>query len=210
MEAQELKNRAFSEMLKVAKQRLSGRSAEEIAANTKIEFDMEKSEFLLSSLGQNIRISYPEYDITPELNEWHHLTILHYLDMADGTEISSRLIPFGELSHGLVRGGGFDRQSERTISQTLANQSPNHLQKACEKLGAKIISSNADLCAVFPFLPLYPVTLKVWFADEDIAGTGRMFLDGSADHYLSVEDAVTVGSLILERLSALLTAGKLP
>ena len=208
MGVQEVKNRAFSEMLKAAKQRLSDRPAEEIAANAKIEFDEEKSEFLLSSLGQDIRISYPGYDIAPKLNEWHHLTILHYLDMADGTEISSRLIPFGELSHGLVRGGGFDRQSERTISQTLANQSPNRLQEACEKLGAKIISSNADLCAVFPFLPLYPVTLKIWFADEDIAGTGRMFLDGNADHYLSVEDAVTVGTLILERVSFGLTEKK--
>ena len=102
----------------------------------------------------------------------------------------------------------FDHQNERTISQTLANQPPEHLQEACEKLGAKIISSNADLCAVFPFLPLYPVTLKIWFADEDIAGTGRIFVDESADHHLSVEDAVTVGSLILEKISVSLAEKK--
>mgnify|MGYP005796112937 FL=1 len=47
---------------------------------------------------------------------------------------------------------------------------------------------------------MYPVTLKIWFADEEFAASGRMFLDGSAEHFLSVEDAVTVGDLILEEI----------
>lgn len=195
-------NRAFLEMLKPAKERLYGRNAKEIAANTQIEFDEEKSEFRLHSLGQDIRIHYPEFDITPEIDEWHHLVILHYMDRADGAKITSQLIKFGELASGLVRGGGFDRQCEMTVSQKLANEPKEKVQEICEKLGAKIVASNADLCAVFPFLPLYPVTLKIWFADEedDIDGTGRMFLDANADHFLSVEDAVTVGMLILEKL----------
>ena len=69
-------------------------------------------------------------------------------------------------------------------------------------MGAKLENSNADLCAVLPFLPQYPVTWKLWLAEEDdeIDGSGRLFLDGSADHYLSIEDAVTVGTIILDRL----------
>ena len=204
MGVEEVKNRAFAEMLKVARDRLSARGAEEIAANTGVVFDRAASQFRLSSLGRDIRIGYPGYDMAPAVNAWHQLVILHYLDMADGAALHDRLIPFGELTHGFVRGGGFDRQSERRISQTLANRSPEQLREACEKLGANIIPSNADLCAVFPFLPRYPVTLKLWFADEELPGNGRMFLDGSADHYLSVEDAVTVGTLILEGLFACL------
>lgn len=53
---------------------------------------------------------------------------------------------------------------------------------------------------VLPFLPNYPVTLKLWFADEDFPASGRMLLDAGADHYLTIEDAVTVGEIILERL----------
>ena len=202
MGVQEVKNRAFAEMLKVARDRLSGKRAEEIAANTGIPFDPAASEFRLSSLGRDIRIGYPGYAITPDVDPWHQLVLLHYLDMADGAAPQDRLIPFGELTHGFVRGGGFDRQSERRISQSLADQSPARLREACEGLGASMLPSNADLCAVFLFLPRYPVTLKLWFADEELPGNGRMFLDGSADHYLSVEDAVTVGTLILEELSA--------
>ena len=102
MGIQKENNRAFLEMLKPAKERLKGRPAEELAANTQIEFDKERSEFVLSSLGQEIRISYPEFNITPEIDEWHHLVILHYMDMADGTGLTSQLIKFGELSSGLV------------------------------------------------------------------------------------------------------------
>ena len=198
------KDRAFGEMLQVARARLSARPAEAVAAGAGIEFDAGSSAFVLSSLGQTLRISYPGYEISPEIDKWHQLTLLHYLDMADGASITSRLIPFGDLPHGLIRGGGFDRQSERTISQKLACLAPDLLRAACVGLGASIVPSNADLCAVFPFLPRYPVTLKIWFADEDIPGAGRLFLDGSAAHYLSVEDAVTVGTLILDRLLSLL------
>ena len=202
METRETNNRAFDEMLKVARARLSSRTAEEIAAKAKVSYDPDRAQFRLSSLEQDITVSHPDYAIKPELDPWHQLTILHYLDMADGAALWDRLIAFGDLTHGLVRGGGFDRHSEHMIGQRLAVQSPERLQAVCEGLGANMIASNADLCAVFPFLPCYPVTLKIWFADEDIPGTGRMFLDGSADHYLSVEDAVTVGTLILDQLLA--------
>ena len=60
--------------------------------------------------------------------------------------------------------------------------------------------SNADLCAVFPFLPRYPVIVKMWFADEEFPASGKMLVSGGADHYLTIEDAVTVGEVMLRRL----------
>lgn len=190
-------NRAFSEMLKAAKERLVSATCDDILSRTSLEFSPEASEFVLSSLGRTVRVSYPQFDLTPPINEWHHLIILHYLEMADGTPLSADQITFGELKGGLARGGNFDRECERTISQSLGRKPPETVRKACEALGAQIIPSNADLCAVFPFLPMYPVTLKIWFADDELEGTGRMLLNGSADHYLSTEDAVAVGELIL-------------
>ena len=40
----------------------------------------------------------------------------------------------------------------------------------------------------------------LWFADEEIPGSGRLFLDRSASHYLTVEDTVTAGSVLMEAL----------
>lgn len=40
--------------------------------------------------------------------------------------------------------------------------------------------------------------MKLWFPDDELPGSGRMFLDESAGHFMAVEDAITVGGLILE------------
>jgi len=42
--------------------------------------------------------------------------------------------------------------------------------------------------------------LKIWFADDELEGSGKMLLNGQASHYLSTEDAVTAGSIILDFL----------
>lgn len=193
-------NRAFDEMRKPALARLHGKEAEVLAGNTGIDYDKNQRIFSLTSMSEKIQVHYPQYEITPELNDWHHLLLLHYMDVADGTPLSGQLMTFGELPGGMVRGGGFDRQSERTLSLQLGNCPPDLVRKACEALGAEIFDSNADLSGVFHLFPFYPITLKLWFADEELPGSGRLLLDRSAAHFLSVEDAVTAGSLVLEGL----------
>ncbi len=193
---------AFAEMLAAAKSRLTDRSPAEIAEKAHVFFDSERQVFQLSSLGEDITIRYPSYDMKQRLDPWHHLIVLHYLDMADGTPPDQRMISFGELRGGLVRGGGFDRACEQAMTFYFAKKPLDNLRSVCAALGASIAASNADLCAVFPFLPRYPVTLKLWLAEEEdeIDGSGRLFLNSSADHYLSIEDAVTVGTLLLDKL----------
>lgn len=104
-------NRAFQEMRKPALDRLADRVPEELSARTGIPFDRQRQVFSLSSLGRNMEIDYPGYEIRPAVDGWHHLLILHYLDLADGTPLSHQLMAFGDLPSGMVRGGGFDRQS---------------------------------------------------------------------------------------------------
>ena len=114
-------NRAFEEMLRPALARLQGKNAEALAENTGIDYDKNQQIFSLESLGEKIQILYPQYEITPKPNDWHHLLILHYIDMADGTPLSDQLMTFGELPGGMVREGGFDLQSERTLSLRFGN-----------------------------------------------------------------------------------------
>lgn len=193
-------NRMFDEMLKAARVRLAGRSAEDISKKTKIVLDKEKSRFHFKSLGKDVVISYPEFEFQAEINEWHALTVLHYMDMSDGTLPVDSIISFSQLKNGMIRGGGFDRRVEQVIEGLTEKMTEEQMIEVCLKMDGKIIKSNADLCFVFDYLPLYPVTLKIWFADEEFPGTGRMFLDKSADSHLTVEDAVTAGEMILEEL----------
>lgn len=189
------KNRMFDEMMKAAKERLSDRDPAAIVKNAKVEFS--DGLFRFQSLGMSVTVSYPAWEITPELPGWHALVILHYLDLADGMPLTGKTITFAQRKDGMVRGGTFDRKAESTISKLDFDA----LKIRCASLGGVEKKSNADFCVELPFLPMYPVTLNYWLADEDFLASGRLLLDSSAEHYLTIEDSVTVGEIILEVLT---------
>ena len=192
------RNQMFSNMLQVSLNWLEEASPEEISQKTGISFD--GTTFRLESLGVPVTISYPNYQITPTLDQWHCLTLLHYLHLADGTPLTNKQISFSDYKDGMIRGSGFDYDVERTVSQKLGSLHPKELERRCRKLGGKLLPSNADFCVEFSFAPNYPIWLKIWFADEEFPASGRMLLNASSEHYLSIEDAVTLGALILEKL----------
>ncbi len=165
-------NRAFQQMLQPAKERVCLHSPEDIARKSGAVFYEEDSSLEVQSFHETVRITFPDCIFQPEIAGWHQLVLLHYLDLADGTDVSPEMIPFGSLKDGLIRG-----------------------------LGAEFVKGRADLCAVFPFLPRYPLRLNIWLADEEFEASGKLLVSRSADHYLTIEDAVTVGDIFLSKLT---------
>ena len=190
---------AFEGMMRTAREWLADREPEEIARNADVRFDGRA--FALRSLGEEIRVSWPEYEIEPKLDPWRQMVLLHYLKLADGAPLSERWIAFSELRDGMVRGGDFDRRCEAVIRQHLGGMEPDALRAKCAGLGARFVDSNADLCAEFCYLPRFPMALRIWFADEEFPASGRLLLNASADHYLTIEDAVTAGQLLMYKLA---------
>lgn len=196
-----VKNQMFSQMHQAALNRLAGRDPKEIAHNAGIQYDAEMKIFHIPTMGINVTVSYPDYRLIPELPDWHSLVMLHYLDLADGFPLTGKQMPFGQLKSGMVRGDGIDRRCELAI-QKLKDLSEDTLAKICENIGGERIASNADAAYRIPFLPRFPVTLKVWLPDEEFPASGRLLLDSGADHYLTIEDAVTVAEIMIEIIMA--------
>ena len=194
--------RAFEEMRRVAVGWLAGREPEDIARRAGIVYDAARAEFQLTSLGRELRLRWPECELAGECGNWHELLLLHYLHRAEGTPLSQRIITFAELRDGMVRGGGFDRDSAARLSHLLDAFGPPAVTRACAALGAEFTASNADLCAVFALFPRFPMTLKWWFADDEFPASARLLLNAAADHYLTIEDAVTAGEVLLAELEA--------
>lgn len=194
----EHKDQLFSNMYNAALEKLQGKPAKVIARQANITLDGKN--FCFESLGQNIHIHYPDFRIRPRFEPWHELTILHYLANADGTPLSIKLINFADQPDGMVRGGGFDRTAERFLATEFGTLPKEECIRRINAIGGKILEGKADLNAVLPYLPNYPVYLQLWFGDEDFPASGRMMLNASASHYLGIEDSVTVGELILEAL----------
>ena len=159
-------NRAFQEMLQAAVKRLQNRSGEDLAAKSGAVFRSSRNMLEVQSFHEVIEIQLPEFYINSDMDEWHYLTLLHYLAMADGTEDSQKLITFGNLKDGLIRGTRFDRTAEQKLEKLLQDKDPEKIQKACTSLGAEFTETRADLCAVFPVFPRYSVTLKMCIRDS--------------------------------------------
>lgn len=194
-----MENRQFERMLEAARSRLLRHVPEEISEKAGVRY--ENGVFWVRTLGRRVEIQWPAGKITPPVSKWHTLTLLHYLDLADGTPLTGKTITFSQYKDGLVRGGGLDRNTELIVRRDLGVLPREELARRCETLGAELLPSNADFCARFDFAPRYPVWLKVWFADEEFPASGRLLVDESAPNYLTIEDAVTVGSLILDCLT---------
>lgn len=194
------KDRAFQEMRTVAEGWLAGRDPREIEEKAGVLWEPEKTVFRVPSLGQVLEVSAEDWSVNPRPENWHYLILLHYLFLADGTPLSGEAATFGNLKDGLIRGTNFDRTADQELARFLKGKKPEQIKQICQTLGAEFRSTNADLCVVFPFLPRYPVTVKIWFADEEFPASGKMLVDKSADHYLTIEDAVTVGEVMIRKL----------
>lgn len=110
------------------------------------------------------------------------------------------MVNFGSLQDGMIRGTKFDRDADRDLASLLKAFSPEKVKKILRSLGAEEFPGRGDLCVKIPFLPRYPLFLNIWFADEEFPAAGKLLTDASADHYLTIEDAVTAGTLVLELL----------
>lgn len=195
-----MEDRAFQEMKKAAIKHLEKQDPHVVSALSGCIYNDKKQVFEIETLGKSIEISYPEGESSISLENWHHLIMLHYLYMADGTENTGQWITFGDLKDGLIRGTKFDQTVETELRTFLKGKTPEEVLDICSKLGARQVAGKADLSVRIPFLPNYPVLLNIWFEDEEFPPSAKMLVDQTADHYLSVEDAVTVGSLLLERI----------
>ena len=116
-----MENRQFEAMLAVAQERLAQHIPEDIAEKAGAQY--ADGSFSLKTLEQTVAVRLSDCTIQPLLSKWHALTLLHYLDLADGAPLTGRTITFSRYKDGLVRGGAvsythlvvdLDRTARRT------------------------------------------------------------------------------------------------
>jgi len=178
-------------------QHFSSLDPEEMAAKSGVEYDSAAGMFTVASFGQSISVSYPGGRVTfhgtsllPVMG-WR-LVVLNYLGRADGTPLSGREISYRELENGMVFFNAFQRESIYPLTKWIAGQSPDTVVKAVAALGGTV-RDDADITAVFQALPRFPVTVKLWFPDEELPGSANVLFDAAANHYLHTEDIAVIG-----------------
>lgn len=190
-------NQLETQMTRAALDSLIDRDPREIAE--KAGAACMPGQLTLPFFGKTLTIRIPGWEISPALPFWERMAVLHYLACADGTPLTGRWMPFGQMPGGLARGGGIDRQWERKIAAWSA-LTPEVLEGLCAGLGGETVPSPADAAWYLPVFPRFPVLLQAWFADEEFPASGRLLVEKSAGHYLTIEDAVVVSDMLLARL----------
>ena len=196
----DVKSRQMALMLAPAQERLIGRDIAELCENAAISLDSAANELLLPSMGEGVRIRLPDFVITQELDMWRHLTLLQYLDTADGTPLTGREIALSEMRGGLSRGLGFDKDISLMFSRDLRDASAEGFARACEVLGGTIVSGKADVNVVIPYAPRFPVTIHFWCGDEEFPASGKALVDAAAEHYLTLEAAGGACSSVVQAI----------
>ena len=194
------KNRQLELMLAPARQKLMGRKIPDICEKAGVVFDEATDDLLVPSLGEIIRVRLPEYIILQDVDMWRHLTLLQYLDTADGTPLSGREIGLSDMRGGLSRGAGFDRDISLMFSRDMRDASPEDVARACESLGGTVVPGKADVTAVIPYAPRFPVTVRFWSGDEEFPPSGKTLVDAAAEHYLTLEAAGGACSSVVQAI----------
>lgn len=162
--------------------------------------DPGRSVISLQSMGQTVEVAFPEGQVcfadSSHSPVWSwRLLILNYLCRADGIPLSNNLISYRELENGHVFYPAFVRESIRPLAAKITPEPAENIKRACLELAARL-EKKADICAVFNFLPRFPVTVKIWLKDEEIGGSANILFDETANHYLHTEDIAVVGNLV--------------
>ena len=185
----ERKNRQLELMLTPVREKLMKRNVADICRKAGVVFDEDTDDLLVPSLGETVRIRLPEYAVLQDLDMWRHLTLLQYLDTADGTPLSGTEIGLGDMRGGLSRGLGFDKDIGLMFARDCREASSEDVARACEALGGRVVPGNADVTAVICYAPRFPITVRFWCGDEEFPPSGKTLVDASAEHYLTLEAA---------------------
>lgn len=199
----EIKHRQLQTMLEPIREQLKQYSPKTLCKNTMASFDENEQNFCLPSMGTDIFIHYPDFAIKQELDMWHHLTLLQYLDTADGTPLSEQWISLQQMPGGVTRGRGFDKDIETMFDRYFSNITAAEFLARCLLLGGKELRGRADVEVVIPYAPMFPILVRFWESDDEFAASGKLLVDRSAEHYLPIDSAGGACSAVIEAIRKL-------
>lgn len=197
--------RSFELALEVASQKLNSINIEEQCRKSDAEFKLidGKKTAILEYLNRSYRITFPEIDILAidsqeSVQQREKLLLLHYLIQAKGSPVTGTKITYKEIPDGVTY---FPTFYKRSIKPLLDNfgQEPYRLLGAASKLGG-IKSDYGDISVTINAFKRVPLTLVLWYGDDELVPEGSILFDSNICDYLPVEDITVLCETITWRL----------
>jgi hypothetical protein len=171
---------------------LSVLDAKDVTTNAKALFLSHDSAYVLTCLGQEIRISLKDRMIfsesrlgtllTTSLGDYSRLSILRYLIHAKDLPLSGRLVRPSDLPGGDIFTKGTHILPLDKAAAYFSNCS-NEFLLAGQSLGGTQRDYGNMSLSILPF-PRVPVVLIIWSGDEEFPSTASLLFDSSCVSHL--------------------------
>jgi hypothetical protein len=152
----------------------------------------------LDYLGQPCRVVLPDVDVSTAsgepLSPRDRLIILHYLNTADGSPLTDRLITFKELPEGAVYYPTYVKRTIKPLLDKFADR-PESLIAAAKSIGG-VKAETGDFSFHLYALPRVPLTVTLWLGDEELPPEGNILFDSSITDYLPTEDITVLCEIL--------------
>ena len=149
------------------------------------------------------RITIPHFEFSLQenaenLNLSNQILVLHYLTGVKDSTFENKLISFKEIPSGEFYYQAFARRSIEPLLKTFRD---NHqaFKNIAEGLGGKPIELGDVGIKIFVF-PRVPVTLMLWFADEEFPPDLQILFDAGITKILSTEDIAVLSQEVMIRM----------
>lgn len=165
---------------------------------------------IIDYLNQSYRISFPDGEVSfltgkEDVPIKDKILILDYFTRAKGTPLSNNMITYHELPDG---SNYFPTFAKRTIQPlvTFFGSQPELLMKTAKNLGGQK-ADYGDVAVTINAFSRVPVTIVLWYGDEEFPPEGSLLFDSTISDYLTNDDIHTLCENIAWKLVRLLRAG---
>lgn len=191
--------------LKLASQKLANINIEEQCqkAGAELKLLASKKIITLAYLNQSYQITLPEMafsslDSQEPIQPREKLLMLHYLIQASGSPINCTKITYKELPEGASYFPTFYKRAIKPLVDNFSKEL-NRLLYAAKKLGGHR-ADYGDLSVTINAFRRVPLTLVLWYGDEELVPEGSILFDSNISGYLSAEDITVLCETIAWRL----------
>jgi hypothetical protein len=151
-----------------------------------------KESILIDYLGSSYIITLANMDISPATSGYEtlqpreKLLMLHYLIYADGSPPTDKKITYKEIPDGATYFPTFYKRAIKPLLDNFAKNPDEFLDVSGKLSGIKAYFG--DLSVTFNAFQKVPVTLVLWYGDNELDPEGSILFDSNITGYLSAED----------------------
>lgn len=167
---------------------------------------MDSSKVIIEYLNRPYVISLPNVEISledsaEEVPLKDKIFILHYLTLAKGTPVTSKLITFKQLPGCASYFPVFEQLAIKPLLDHFGKE-PELLLDAAAKLGGHK-ANYGDIGVTVNAFSKVPITIALWRGDGEFAPRGSIMFDSNICDYLPIEDIRDICATIARRLVSL-------